>query len=475
VLARGSANDWTIAEGTDATLRALIGSSSMRGVLLQPELASYDLTGLIATAREQIATDPGFADRVESSTRFFEFNHEQLQSMLLQPGDPLPTALRYTPPPVLGPEETGVEDPTFDPASRDYDTDCARFFRRFPIGAGIQRCLDADDTVVGGRTYTVYSPATSLASFHWSQSHRELIGEAVARMTSLVPTLAEDGSLDIVLGSNMDSPADAVTLGNADGCTVVLYTHLQLRNAEAFKQIVARQLAHCLFDPATSESIPFATIRWLRDGFATFVSSLAFPAGDVEDPALLSLRAIDDHAALSDWSTAAFVWFEYLRQVQGTPAVVESVVSLHGNPGWDGTPASWPAFADLFVSFAQAYTDGAITDVTDTRLPTVWTPADADESVADSPGRYAEGTLPPFSFQRHLLVAEPEQAINLGVSASPSLVWITARSYGAGGWGPLPDRFPAACLEDNRLLVISANSSGLEHSAGIDVTAVGGC
>jgi hypothetical protein len=475
ILARASAGDWTLSDGTGATLRALIGASAMRGVLWNTNLASYDLTGLLSTARRQAAEDPDSVtrSRIASSLRFFDFDHGQLQGMVVRPGDPLPTALRFTPPPVLGPDETHIEDATFDPASRSYDTDCALFFRRFPIGPDTRACLDVRETEAAGASYSVYSPVPSLADFHWTASHHAWIDEAMRAAAPLYRDLGALPNLDIVLAPNMDAPAEGASFVNLDGCVVVLYTHLQLRGADAFKQILARQIAQCLFGTSLSSvgSVPFASERWLRDGLATYLSSLAFPTGEVELEAMAPLATIDDRSSIMDWSSAAYVWFEFADD-RDPVDILETVGSLLPSPGGEGVLAQWPDFATEFAAFAQAYTDGAIRDARDQALTTTWQSSETDESEAEQPGTYAALDLPPFGFGRHLLVVDPAQLIRFAGSQHDGQVSIATRAYGAGDWTPLPEQFPPACLLDNRLLVLAVNSGSVQQATSLEISAV---
>ena len=477
LLARAEAGEWQVEQGTELTLRALLGVTALRQVLWQSELASYDLTGVLASARGLLADDPApsLEARIRSFLRFLIFDHRQLQGMIVDPDGPQPTPLKITPPPILGPDETHMEDPFFDPASRSYDTDCELFFRRFPVGPGATTCLAWRSGGVGDFGFDVFSPAHSLAPFHWSDLHHQWIDEAVAVAAPLYTELGVLPSVDVVMAANLDAPAEAATLLNSDGCVIILYTHLQLRAEAAFKQIVARQLAHCFIDATLyfAAAPDVADQRWVRDGLATYLSSQAFPTANVELESLETLRSIADGSSLTDWSSAAFVWFQYAGARGGPAAIVEALHSMALSDAGSGPAAlaRWPGVDNLFPQFAQAYTSGLIEDSSLGRLQTAWQPDDNDEYVLNSTGTYADFELPPFSMRRSMLVTPPGAIAQLSNVSDPGIV-TTARPYGGGSWANIPSSFPSSCLADNRLLVLITNA-GLEPLRGAaEVTAL---
>ena len=324
LIAREQAGEWDVGSGMETTLRALIGATSARQAVWQPALASYDLTGLFATAQDMSEDAPAASReaRIGRILRFLTFDREQLMGMVVDPLGPQPTPLKITPPPVLGPDQSHIPDATFDPASRTYDTGCELFFRRFPVGAGAQSCLASRVATAGAYEYTVFSPAPSLASFHWSQEHHDWVDTAVGAASAFYLSLGVLPPLDVVLATNLDAPGEAATIVDDDRCTVLLYTNMQLRDEPAFEQIVARQLAHC-FIAANFDSLvgtDFASERWFHDGLATYLSSQAVPEGNVELELLPTLQAIDERVGVDDWSSAAFVWFQFVGNDTGLPA-----------------------------------------------------------------------------------------------------------------------------------------------------------
>ena len=478
LLVRTADEQWDVARGMELTLEALVGATAVGVVLPQPRLASYDLTGLIDTVREFLADDPTPAHKAQigSSLRFLTFDRAQLEGMLLEPGAPPPTPLKITPPPVLGPDETDREDPFFDPASTAYDTDCKLFFRRFPLGPGATHCLVARESQADGHAYRVYSPAPSLAPFYWSETHRTWIDDAISTALPLLLALGDVPTFDVILAVNLDAPGEASTLLNSDGCEVVLYTHLQNRSETAFKQVVARQVANC-FVEATFGGIadtPYASWRWVRDGLATYLSSVAFPTGDVELESLETLRQIDEGTSLTGWSSGAFVWFQYLAGRMDDEQIIDLVDSLHGSSSTEQAASlnELPGLDDLFHEFALAYTDGAIHDTSGSQLMTAWAPQDGAGTSVDNTGSFAVQSVPSLAMRRSLLVIPPDRLAHLEAPAPASGAITSSRAYGGGSWGPIETLYPPECFRDNRLLVVATNIGSDDYSTGISVTAL---
>jgi hypothetical protein len=477
LLARVEAGEWEMGTGVELSLRALIGAAAVRVVLSRPQLASYDLTGLIDASRSFLAEDPTplREAQIGSSLRFLLFDRDQLRDMELKPGEPLPTPLKITPPPILGPEETHLEEPFFDPASRDYDTDCELFFRRFPLGAGTRTCLVARSAEAAGVAYNVYAPAPSLAPFHWVEMHHEWLDEALAAAIPTYLELGEVPSFDVVLAINLDAPGEAATLLNDDDCVIMIYAQIQHRTEADFKQLVARQLAHC-FQAATfpeQAGQSYAERRWRQDGLSAYLSNLVYPGTDLEWEALETLLAVDDSSSVLDWSAGAFVWFQYLGNRLGPEELIHLLKSLPADASREeqvAALAAWPAMDEIFHDFALAYTDGTITDSSGERIATQWAPRDADGAQIRETGRQATVEVPPFSLRRSMVVVPTDRLAHLAAPEEMDGVRTSARSYGAGSWGPLPELFPERCLSDNRLLMVTTAAGSEANQRSLEVT-----
>lgn len=481
LLARVDADEWELDHGMELTLRTFVGATPLRSVLWRSELASYDLTGVIDTAQTLLAQDPSPLRQAQfgSSLRFLAFDREQLRSMKVDPHGPQPTPARITPPPILGPGETDIEEPTFDPASRSYDTDCELFFRRFPLGPGTRTCLVARTAPAGEATYEVFAPAPSIASFHWSELHHTWIDEALQTAVPLYMQLGEVPEFDVVMAPNLDAPAEAATLFNEGGCVIMLYTHLQLRAEEAFKQVIGRQLAQC-FVEATFPKLakaPYSASGWIHDGLATYLSSIAYPAADLEVASLETLRHIADSSRLNEWSSAAFVWFQYVGNRLGPEGVVELVASLEGSTAedLDSSLASRPGVDELFHEFALAYTDGTIADSSGGRLATAWDAEDISPPLVETTGDYETVDVPAFGMRRSMLMIPLDRLAQLMGPQSTLGARTSARAYGSGQWGPIPGMFPARCMEDNRLLIVTTNAQATDFHRNVRVSSLDPC
>ena len=473
LLARTAAHEWEADEGMERTLRALVGATAVRTVLWSPDLASYDLTGLIDTARAAMSGDPDplREAQIRPSLRFLVFDREQLRRMRVDPNGPQPTALRFTPPPILGPDETDNGEPPFDPASRSWDTDCELFFRRFPLGPGTTTCLTARTAQADGVSYDLYAPAPSIAPFHWNEQHQAWIDEAVAAAVPLYLRLGDLPPFDVVLAANLDAPGEAATILNENGCVVVAYTDLQLRSEAAFKQVIARQLAHCFVEstfPALTDA-PYAARRWVQDGLATYLSSVVSPAGDIELESLETLRHIDAQSGLTEWSSANFLWFQFVNDQLGAETLVDMVASIDGTTTDEQATAlsEWPNIDLLFHDFALAYTDGTIRDSGGGEMVTAWDPGEG--ALLETAGTHEVATVPAFGVRRSMLVIPADRLARLGRLATAEGAVSSARAYSGGEWGPLPGTFPVRCFDDNRLVIVTTNAQTRDYERDVEV------
>ncbi len=482
-LVRVDRDDWTPDEGMELSLRMLIGAASQDAVLLRRPLASRDLTGLIATARESVdgIDDPDQQEDIQEILDVLAFESDQLQDMALDPLLPLPTLPpRPTPtgpPPTVGSVEVESEPPLVMPT---FETDCQRFFRQFPVGEN-ERCLAVREGAVDGVAYSVYAPAPSLASFGWGETHQALIDEALAETMAVYEELGTMPDVTIVLSVNLDVASDAATIVDEDDCRIMVYTDAQRRSDAQFKQVIAQQMAHC-FQAATfpeQQEAPYAARRWREDGLAAYLSSLVYPRADLELAAVEGLALVGETSSLLEWSAATAPWWQYVANEGGWSsirAMVEAMpdggdlndqaVALAGHPGVD----------ELFTGFAEAFSDGRISNASGDTIPTEWLPTvDQEVAAADAGGVLLADPFAPFSLGRRLLFVPRHLRANLE-AADGDAITVRARPFSGGDWAPLPESFPADCFSDAQLVILVTSVATRSQDVGLLMELTGsGC
>ncbi len=473
MLARVESGDWATDFGILASMNMIEGRASPIRVLLQRPVVSDDLTGIIATAREYLEQhrSSAVADELDYLLQSQVFDTARLDAMTVDPAAPSPTIVATpSPQPISGPSSSAaLSFPPIPPPV--YDNDCQRFFRRFSIGPGVTRCLDARTGHVGTVSYKVYSPAPSLAAFGWNDSYQALVDQA---LSDAIPAYLKLGSLppfDLVLSVNVDVPAGGAAVMNGDRCLIMIYTDAQRRDADALKQLIAQQLAHC-FQAATfpdQERVPYAARSWREDGLAVYLGSVVYPSVHSEWNMLPQFQRVDQSGSLLEWSAASFLWWQFLADQQGWEGIRKLVQSLPS--GGDlasqmAAVAHAPGMAELFGQFAQAYVDGTIGDASGTRIPTAWVPSDSEEQGVAQAGPWSTDALVPFQLTHRLFVIGDSDQASLTSTTTPDVV-VVSRPERRATWGSLPSLFPADCASDGHLVVLtySRAASGIAHSA----------
>jgi hypothetical protein len=323
-------------------------------------------------------------------------------------------------------------------------------------------------------SYGVYAPAPSIAPFHWTDADHALLDEAVAET---LPTYLELGSMpafDVVLGVNLDAPGEAASLMNDDGCVIWLYAQAQHRPETLFKQLVARQLAHCLQAETfpEQEQVPYADRRWRQEGLATYLSSLVYPAANLEFESLPAVQAIADTTSVFDWSAGTFVWFQHLANQLGTEQLFDLLRALPASASREEQEAAltdWPTMDALFHEFTQAYTDGTIRSPNGERIPTQWTPAVNEATLLDAVGNHAALEVAPFSMSRQMVIVPRDRRASIESGGQSNALTTSSRSYSGTSWGPLPEVFPERCLDDNRLVLVSTVTGREAQSSSVEM------
>jgi hypothetical protein len=486
LLARTEAGDWELDEGIERSLRVLIGAAAQNEVLRVRPVASTDLTGLLATSREFLASGTG-SDRADSIAGLLDllvFDQAQLAAMTVDPSAPPPTGAPNPSPggPVPTPGGTEVDDPNLESALPTFQTDCDRFFRRFPLGPGTERCLTARSANVGDLRYEVYAPAPTIATFGWTEDFHALLDQAVAETDAVYRELGTLPDFDVVLATNLDIPGEGATLVSDSRCQVIVYPDAQRRDIEGFKQVVARQLAHCFIAATFAEQAetPYPVRRWREDGLAEYLGNVVYPDTNLEWEVIEGLLPADQEGSMLEWSGGSAVWFQYLANEDDWTAVRELVERLPASRDMAEEAralAAVPGIDVRFLAFAQAYVDGTVEDTGGELIPTEWVPTvEEEDALIREPGALLEETLPPFSIRHRLLVVSPDGEATLGAGPMQGLA-LRARAETGDEWAELPETFPVGCTSDNRLIVLAVSAAPAELPLDMEVTdlAASGC
>jgi hypothetical protein len=479
LLVRVDAGDWTYDEGLRRSMRMIIGGAPQSVVLLERPLASLDLTGLIAAGRG-FARDQPRAHATYDIERALEslvFTTDQFHGMALDPAEPAPTAPRRTQDPAASrptPGATDVEVPEEEPLPQ-LDTDCQRFFRRFPVET-IPRCLTLRTAEIDGNAYPVFAPAPSLASFGWTAAHHLLVDEALAQSVTVMGPLGALPELTVVLAVNLDVPGYGATVVDGDDCRIMIYPDAQRLPDAGLRQVVAQQVGHC-FQAATfpdQQAVPYVARRWREDGLATYLGGLVYPDADLEQALVAPLVAVDEPASLLEWSAGSYLWFRYLANEGGWSSIAGLVDAMPTAGDIDDQAsalASRPGIEEAFTGFALAYLDGRIQDESGDPIPSEWLPsAEEEQAVVQATGPLGASSLPPFAIHR-FVVATGRGKATLDASSGSGVV-IRARPLTADGWDALPPTFPADCSADNRLVVAAVSVSAVTEDVDVRLTAL---
>ncbi len=476
LLARAADGDWTLDVGLDSSLRLLLGGAAQTEVLRDRPLGSYDMTGIIAAGREWVAENGrgGASQSVAGLVDLLDFDHGQLEAMVVDPLAPPPTVPAFTFDPSVSqptPGATDVGEVSEPPLDPDYETDCERFFRQFRLGEGTTRCLSATPIDAPGFAYAIYYPTPSIATFGWEESYRGLVTQAMTDAVSVYEDLGTLPSVDVVLAANLDVPGYGASMTDDAGCRLVLYPDAQRLSEPEFKQVVALELAHCLQEAtfAPQSRVAYAARAWREDGLAAYLSNLVYPDPNLEWQVLTRLLEVDEVGSLVRWSAGTFVWWQYLANEEGWEGIRQLVGSLPaGGDIEDQSVAlsAWLGPKDLgtFETFAQAYIDGQIIDESGASIPTAWTPpVEEQDGFIGAAGTALDLSPEPFGLEARLLVTGPDR---VALRSDPGGLQLRSRPLSGQEWGPLPEVFPAECLADNQLLILATRRAGAADGVG---------
>jgi hypothetical protein len=163
-----------------------------------------------------------------------------------------------------------------------------------------------------------------------------------------------------------------------DACGVSIFTGLQSKTADEFKQAIAHELAHC-FQAETHPNqylrLNRGVIAWHFEGLAEYWSNVVYPEVDFEQRFLPKLERIELRTTLlRGRSYENFLFFQYLGSTIGDAAILQLVGSLPDYPessllDQQEALAKYAGMAQTYHEFVKAVTDGRVEDTSKALIP----------------------------------------------------------------------------------------------------------
>ncbi|HET6379784.1 MAG TPA: hypothetical protein VFH63_01950 [candidate division Zixibacteria bacterium] len=378
LLAREAAGEWTRGEGLVATLEMFLGEREADDVLVHPELASYEGTGIIRMAQDYLALEPDEPqhEAVRALLDRLVFSEERLEAMA-----------------GIGPVSAGLGAPARRSGRlpivplQDAVTDCAAFFMPHVPPPGISTCLEWRPTNVppGGEPgkYRVFVPAPGLPQAGWTEDDYDNGLTALEHAASVLERLRPLPPVNMIFSVFVgETPlASAATPGFGLPCTVTLFPKMQDEEQGAFQQTIAHELGHCL----TGENFPaqqavgYTLTKWWEEGVAEYLSNVVYSMVDDEWRRWLpELVDTEQAAGLLARAYDNFAWFQEVATTRGTDGVLDllsvlahcSVSGPEERGDCDGQTirdqaiglGQWPGVEELYHRFVQHTTDEAVRD-----------------------------------------------------------------------------------------------------------------
>lgn len=437
LLAREERGDWTRAEGLVATLELILGEAEVANVLLEPELQSYEATGVVNLARRYLADNPDSAAAGELT---------RLLGMILFTDEQLEAMAGVGPPTASLPWFWSVE------AAAEPTEDCKTFFSGWEIPAGIGACLEKRSAPeLDG--YKVFGPAPPLPMAGWKEHHFDWALQALKDIVPHYKTLGKLPPVNIVLSVANHPKAVAVAAPRLDPeqnrpCGVTLFRNMQTETVADFKQIVAHELAHCLHgDTFSSQYTAGPEKKWWDEGLAEYLSNTVneeYATNDLEiRDNLDEFNSVELSTTLLDRAYDNFIFFQQLAHFYGNEGIFALISKLPSDGGTraeqEKALAGYRDLDDKYHEFVENVTD---INIEDTGGGIVATIPDSDSHTLA--GRTIVFDEPrPFGVTR-LALAVPDDlyaCIELDKSSDVQLSWREGRpAVPSGTWSnDLPD------------------------------------
>jgi hypothetical protein len=362
LLAKVESGEWTRGEGLVATLQLFAGERDAANVLLHPELLDHEGTGIFHMAAEYLK-DGSDEDAKAEISRLLDalvFSVEQLQAM------------------------AGLATQSALFGTKDSVGDCVKFFRDHETPPGIGLCLEQESTTVDGKLYRVFFPAGNLPSAGWTGHHVTLaldaMKDAVPKYDELGKTYGESARMPtaaLVFSASGGGGLWGSSFPSQDGpCGVAIFTALQSKSDDEFKQAIAHELAHCFQGVSFPQQHvgAYENISWHYEGLAEYLSNLVYPGVNLEWRFLAKLEEVEMRTSVVvGRSYENFLFFQYLSGAIGNDGILRLIGNLPsgelGALDHQEALAEFSGMAQTYHEFVKTTTDGRVEDSNHERIP----------------------------------------------------------------------------------------------------------
>ncbi len=356
LLAKEEAGEWTRGEGLVATLGLFAGEVEAAQVLRQPELIDYSGTGVIRLAREYLEDGPDAEARAEIE-RLLEVLVPSREQMEASAGEGPPMAAR------------GFQAISHGMAQGA--DDCKTFWFGTDVCASDAEFPELDEAFGEGK----YKGIVPEKPTHgWTDNRILWAMQAVKDSAKKYEAMGEMPKVFFML-TPFDTPA-SFTDSELEVCSVLLNRPMQGLQEDHFKQWIAYEMAHCMI-PKTfpaQVSAGHAAIRWWYDSLAVWLSTVVYPAANIEWVAMLGerplpeeLAAVELQTTLLDRNQENWLFFEHTEdligfELDGNLDLISSLSSSGGRAAQEDALAAYDGIERMVQTFAEGLTDENIPD-----------------------------------------------------------------------------------------------------------------
>jgi len=448
LLAGVARGDWTLEAGLVETLALFAGERDASEVLSSSDLVYAEGTAILALAQEYLETgsNPPLRAEVERLLGLLTFSGDELDAMVVGA-----TASNRADAPTLISNSVAatVED-------------CQRFYSAFVdeiADRAPEECLNVSVLTVGPSTFHVYVPALEEPATGWTDRHTALVLATINE--TVESTFLRLGKMPITVRIVLSAQVHPVALAtaiappNTSSCVISLFKQSQALADGDFKQSLAHEFGHCFQDATlAAQRVSSAARGWREEGFAEYLSDVAYPSNDYE-------RRIVDPFRNSEVMTATvqsrtylnYMWFSFWSdQLGGDLALVEL---LRTGPTVDGKQAqqdflaSTGSIAATHHQFTEAVSDGAISN----RDGGSWGPSSSLNGTVRlrDPQTYAlSADFEPFGVAKWEFVIPRGSTVTTRIVEGAGVMASWRELDEPGGWIDLNpiERFVASCDGD---------------------------
>lgn len=460
LLARVADGDWTLGEGLVETLALFAGERDTAEVLSTPDLAFAEGTAIYAMAQDYLesGSDTSALAEVERLLDLLIFTEAELDAMVLG-ATAANRAADGAGSPTLISNSTAT---TVENCRQMYAAFVDRIADRAP-----EQCLKVGTLTVGPSTFHIYEPALEEPLTGWDDRHprlvRETINETVEQTFLRLGKLPLDVRI-VLSAADPGTLAAAIQPPTGSSCIVTVFIQSQGLADGDFKQSLAHEFAHCFQDVVfAGQRVEYADRVWREEGFAEYLSDVAYPFNEYERRIVGPFSAAEVlTSTVRSRTYHNYMWFSFWSDsLGGDLALIDLLRSgptVKGIPAQEAFLAATPSIASTHHQFAEAMTDGGISN----RNGGSWPPGTSLNGTARlrSPQAYAmSADFEPFGVAKWEFVVQRGSTVTTRIGDGAGVIATWRDVDEPGGWIDLNpiERFTASCDEDfHAYLVVSS-------------------